>query len=92
MLAPFLVQVMAWLVPTSHFSRPVLGAVMVKLPLIARLESEISKTVVSLINKTLTLTVEDMASGTVQAYGEAVGSKPVAITFAGGNVVPPSVE
>ena len=89
MLAPFLVQVMAWLVPTSHFSRPVLGAVMVR----ASLNGEIG------IGDIKDRGITDqqnfdphrgmlMASRAVQAYGEAVGSKPVAITFAGGKVVP----
>src|SRR5438128_11698172 len=63
---PALVQVMVWVEPTTHVSPP-LGAVRAREPRILKFCGDVWVTVVSLLRMILTLTVVEIASGTVQA-------------------------
>src|SRR2546427_11593108 len=63
---PALVQVMVWVEPTIHVSPP-LGAVRARAPRILKFAGEVEVTAVSLLRVILTLTVVEIASGTVQA-------------------------
>src|SRR5216117_2133321 len=63
---PALVQVMVWVEPTTHVSPP-LGAVRAREPRILKFAGDVWVTVASLLRVTLTLTVVEIASGTVQA-------------------------
>src|SRR2546426_1791 len=63
---PALVQVMVWVEPTTHVSPP-LGAVRAREPRILKFAGDVWVTVPSLLRVILTLTVVEIASGTVQA-------------------------
>src|SRR2546422_6038114 len=63
---PTLVQVMVWVEPTTHVSPP-LGAVRARAPRILKFAGDVEVTAVSLLRVILTLTVVEIASGTVQA-------------------------
>src|SRR2546428_6968924 len=62
---PALVQVIVWVEPTIHVSPP-LGAVSTREPRILKFAGDVWVTVVSLRRVILTLTVVEIASGTVQ--------------------------
>ena len=66
-MEPVRVQETVWIVPTVHCSVP-LGAVRVKAPAILKFVSDRSVTVASAVLLMRTLTLDDMASGTVQVY------------------------
>src|SRR5438552_18057878 len=63
---PALVQVMVWVEPTIQVSPP-LGAVRAREPRILKFAGDVWVTVPSLLRVILTLTVVEIASGTVQA-------------------------
>src|SRR5438552_11649338 len=74
---PALVQVMVWVEPTIHVSPP-LGAVRAREPRILKFAGDVEVTVASLLRVILTLTVVEIASGTVQAkLPPAAGVEPV---------------
>src|SRR2546422_8489219 len=73
---PALVQVMVWVEPTTHVSPP-LGAVRARAPRILKFAGDVEVTAVSLLRVILTLTVVEIASGTVQAkLPPAAGVEP----------------
>src|SRR2546425_13363197 len=63
---PALVQVMVRVSPTAHVSPP-LGAVRARAPRILKFAGDVEVTAVSLLRVILTLTVVEIAAGTVQA-------------------------
>src|SRR5256885_687540 len=68
---------MVWVEPTTHVSPP-LGAVRARAPRILKFAGDVEVTAVSLLRVILTLTVVEIASGTVQAkLPPAAGVEPV---------------
>src|SRR5438445_11313701 len=63
---PALVQLLVRVSPTAHVSPP-LGAVRARAPRILKFAGDVEVTAVSLLRVILTLTVVEIASGTVQA-------------------------